>query len=45
VKGSNPKIDESIAKIDKLNNFLKQGIDDSIQFEESTKLLEAIISA
>jgi len=45
VKGSNQKIDESIAKIDKLNNFLKQGIDDSIQFEESTKLLEAIISA
>lgn len=45
VKGSNPKIDESIAKIDKLNGFLRQGIDDSIQFDESTKLLDSIINS
>jgi len=45
VKGSNPKIDEAIAKIDKINSFLRQGIDDSISFEESAKMLEAIISA
>lgn len=45
VKGSNPKIDESIAKINKINQFLRQGIDDSIMFEESTKLLEAIINS
>ncbi|PLX66759.1 MAG: flagellar protein export ATPase FliI [Denitrovibrio sp.] len=43
VKGSNPKIDESIAKINMINNFLRQGIDDSISFEESAKLLEEII--
>jgi flagellum-specific ATP synthase len=45
VKGSNPKIDESIAKIDKLNGFLRQGIDDSIQFDESTVLLDGIINS
>lgn len=45
VKGSNPKIDESIAKIERINGFLRQGIDDSISFEESTKLLEEIVSA
>lgn len=45
VKGSNAKIDESIAKIDKINDFLRQGIDNSITFENSTKLLEGIISA
>ncbi|MGD9809554.1 MAG: flagellar protein export ATPase FliI [Deferribacterales bacterium] len=45
VKGSNPKIDESIAKIDKLNGFLRQGIDDSIQFNESTVLLDGIINS
>jgi len=45
VKGSNQKIDESIAKIDKLNGFLRQGIDDSIQFDESTVLLDGIINS
>ncbi|PLX69227.1 MAG: flagellar protein export ATPase FliI [Denitrovibrio sp.] len=45
VKGSNPKVDESIAKIDKIQNFLKQGIDNSINFEQSTKLLEEIINS
>lgn len=45
VKGSNPKIDESIAKIEKINGFLRQSMDNSIKFEESAKLLEAIISA
>jgi len=45
VKGSNPKIDESIAKIGKINGFLRQGIDNSISFAESTKLLAEIINA
>ena len=45
VKGSNPKIDESIAKINKINEFLRQGIDSSVNFDESAKLLETIISA
>lgn len=34
VKGSNPKIDDAIAKIDQVNNFLKQGTFDQISFEE-----------
>ncbi len=45
VKGSNPKIDEAIAKINHINNFLRQGIDDSISFEDSAKLLEEIIAS
>ncbi len=44
--GSNPKIDEAIAKINHINNFLRQGgIDDSISFEDSAKLLEEIIAS
>ncbi|KAA0257041.1 flagellar protein export ATPase FliI [Deferribacter autotrophicus] len=33
VKGSNKKIDEAIAKIDAINNFLKQGIDEVANFD------------
>ncbi|MGA1847102.1 flagellar protein export ATPase FliI [Deferribacter abyssi] len=35
VKGSNKKIDEAILKIDAINNFLKQGIDEVANFEET----------
>lgn len=34
VKGSNPKIDNSIAKIDAVNAFLRQGTFEQISFEE-----------
>ena len=34
VKGSNPKIDESIEKIDAINTFLKQQTNENIAFEE-----------
>ncbi len=34
VKGSNPKIDEAISKIDAVNEFLKQGTFEMIGFEE-----------
>lgn len=39
VKGSNPKIDYAIGKIDAVNNFLRQSTDENIPFEESLKTL------
>lgn len=41
VKGSNPKIDEAISKIDAVNDFLKQGTFDQINFED---MLDQLIS-
>ncbi|PAB61272.1 flagellar protein export ATPase FliI [Anaeromicrobium sediminis] len=35
VPGSDPKIDYSIKMIDKINEFLRQGIEEEINFEES----------
>jgi len=34
VKGSNPSIDDSIVKIDSINNFLKQGTHEKCEFED-----------
>jgi flagellum-specific ATP synthase len=45
VKGSNPKIDESIAKIEHINSFLRQSIDESFDMEESAKMLNDIINS
>jgi flagellum-specific ATP synthase len=42
VKGSSKKIDAAIAKIDKINGFLCQGIFEVSSFEETEKLLEGI---
>ncbi|MCT4595580.1 MAG: flagellar protein export ATPase FliI [Anaeromicrobium sp.] len=42
VPGSDPKIDYSIKMIDKINEFLRQGIDEKINFEESMKQLNNI---
>jgi len=42
VKGSNPKIDDAIAKIDAVNDFLKQGTFEKISFEEMLDQLMAI---
>lgn len=42
VKGSNPKIDEAIAKIDAVNDFLKQGTYEKVGFEEMLDQLMAI---
>jgi len=39
VKGSNPKIDYAISKIDEVNNFLKQGTFDQIDYEETVNQL------
>ena len=40
VKGSNPKIDEAIDKIDAVNDFLKQGTHEECPFFGSVKTLE-----
>ena len=41
-KGSNPKIDHAIDKIDAVNDFLKQGVDANISFEEVLAQLKGI---
>jgi len=42
VKGSNPKIDHAIDKIDAANNLLKQRTDENIPYEETIQSLEGI---
>lgn len=43
-KGSNPKIDEAIDKMPKIDNFIKQGIRESFQFSDIIKMLENIVA-
>ena len=40
--GSNPKIDYAITKIDAVNEFLCQEVDDRFSFEESVNMLKAL---
>ena len=42
VKGSNPKIDYALSKIDQVNAFLKQGTFDQINYEETVNQLLGI---
>lgn len=42
-KGSNPKIDLAVSKIDLINSFLKQQIEESSDFEDTISFLESII--
>ncbi|MDI6731478.1 MAG: flagellar protein export ATPase FliI [Candidatus Margulisbacteria bacterium] len=42
VKGSNPKIDYAISKIEQVNNFLKQGTFEKIKFEETVSRMIGI---
>jgi flagellum-specific ATP synthase len=44
VKGSNPKIDYAWSKIDEVNGFLKQRIEDSADFEQSATALRALFA-
>lgn len=37
--GTNPQLDEAISKIDAINGFLMQAVDDSVSFDETVKLL------
>lgn len=40
---TNPKLDYAISKIDKVNDFLKQGINESFSFEETIQKLKEIL--
>ncbi|RMG69299.1 MAG: flagellar protein export ATPase FliI [Calditrichaeota bacterium] len=44
VKGSNPKIDYALKKIGPINQFLRQGIDDKSQLENSIQQLLQLMS-
>ncbi|WP_326910445.1 flagellar protein export ATPase FliI [Sedimentibacter sp. MB31-C6] len=41
-KGTNLKLDEAITKIDQVNSFLKQGVNEKYTYEEVLKLMEEI---
>lgn len=43
-KGSNPKIDYAIEKIEKIRSFLKQGIFEAYKLDETVDILESIFS-
>ncbi|MFA7382655.1 MAG: FliI/YscN family ATPase [Desulfurivibrionaceae bacterium] len=44
-KGSNPKIDNAITMIDRLNGYLKQQVEEKVSFAESGRQLAAIFAA
>lgn len=41
-KGTNLQLDDSISKIEQVNNFLKQEINEKFTFEETLKMMESI---
>lgn len=43
-QGTNPKLDSAIAMVDKLNQFLRQSINEKTSFAETLKALEAILA-
>ena len=45
VAGSNPKIDNAIKMIDKINAYLKQDINETVFFEESVAQLDALLQS
>ena len=42
VKGSNKDIDLAVSKIDAINDFLRQKVDENIEFETTKELLKQI---
>ena len=42
--GTNPKLDEAIGKIDKINGFLMQAVDESFDLDETIRLLKEAVS-
>ena len=42
-KGSNKALDEAIMKIDRINGFLTQEIDDSFEFGDTVKMLKEAV--
>ncbi|MDR2883707.1 MAG: flagellar protein export ATPase FliI [Deferribacteraceae bacterium] len=45
VAGSNPKIDESIKKINAVNSFLQQKMNESFSYNESIEAIKTIVTA
>jgi flagellum-specific ATP synthase len=43
VKGSNPKIDQAVASIDRINQFLRQGIDEKASISDTLATMHGII--
>ena len=41
--GTNPKLDYALKKIDAINQFLMQGVDEFFSYEESLEQLERIL--
>lgn len=41
-KGTNPKLDEAITKIEKVNSFLTQGVDDKFSYDDVLELMQQI---
>ena len=41
--GTNPRLDGAISKIDKVNDFLMQKIDESFTYEESVEIMKRIL--
>ncbi len=41
--GSNPKLDDAISKIDKINSFLKQGVSESFTMQQTLEMLADIL--
>jgi flagellum-specific ATP synthase len=44
VAGANRGIDQAIAKIDQINGYLRQGIDENLGFEECIAQLDRIVN-
>jgi flagellum-specific ATP synthase len=42
--GTNPKIDESVQKLPRIQDFIRQGINEAIPFEQTLKQLETIVA-
>ncbi len=45
VKGSNPKIDYAVEKIDSINGFLRQGTFDDVPYEKTVQTLSAMFAS
>ena len=41
-EGSDPKVDYAIEKIEEVNNFLRQGVDEKVSLDESVEMLKEI---
>ena len=40
--GTNPRLDDAISRIDRINQFFKQGISESFTYEETLTQMESI---